>query len=229
MSPIPPVVDRSLSRRLELAEGRTSVAYVESRARLAPEVGAAWAEAGGAVALFDGVGSPITQTFGFGIAGPASADDLARLDAFLDERGAPPFHEVSPLADPAHLALLADRGYRPVELTTVLYQPIARDARADEPADVPRARPIAPGEARLWSDTAAAGWGTEGEWVADFMRAFGEVSAAAEGVVSFVAELDGEPVGAATLSIRDGVALLSGASTRPECAMTPDDDTMKSA
>ena len=48
-----PYADVSLSRRLERAEGRSNAAFVESRARLAPDVGATWIECAGAFALFD--------------------------------------------------------------------------------------------------------------------------------------------------------------------------------
>ena len=48
--------------------------------------------------MFDGPSSPLTQTFGLGLFQTATADDLAAIEAFYHERGAPVFHEVSPLA-----------------------------------------------------------------------------------------------------------------------------------
>jgi GNAT superfamily N-acetyltransferase len=215
MPALPYVTDLALSRRLEHAEARANVAFVESRARVAPASGATWREAAGAFAMFDGVGSPITQTFGLGLAGAPSDDALAEIEAFFAERGAEVFHEVSPLADASLLPRLGDRGYRPVELTSVMHQPIA-GAALDDTAPALRVRPIAPGEEAAWADTAARGWATEAAGLEEFMRGFGRVSARSAGTTCFLAESGGEPVAAAALSMHAGVALLAGASTRPE-------------
>ena len=59
--------DRTLSRRLERAEASSNASFVEAHARLRPEAGAEWIEVAGAYAMFDGVHSPCTQTFGLGI------------------------------------------------------------------------------------------------------------------------------------------------------------------
>ena len=56
--------------------------------------------------MFDGVGSPITQTFGLGLFSPPTDAQLDEIEAFFRDRGAEVFHEVSPLADPAVLAML---------------------------------------------------------------------------------------------------------------------------
>ena len=81
--------DLALSRRLERAEGHACVQYAEARRRLFPDSGAKWIECAGAYAVFDGVESPITQTFGLGMfeeLSPASLDVIERF--FLDLRSA---------------------------------------------------------------------------------------------------------------------------------------------
>jgi len=217
MPDAPVVADLALARRLESAEGRANVAFVESRARCDPSVGATWREVAGALAMFDGAGSPCTQTFGLGLSAPADDAALAELEAFFASRGAEVFHEVCPLVGPELLARLADRGYRPVELTSVTFQPLDAPAAADEPADASiTVRRTGPDETRLWAATAARGWATEGAHLEAFMQSFGEVSASAAGTVCFVAERDGEAVAAAALAMHGGVALLAGASTCPE-------------
>jgi hypothetical protein len=50
------------------------------------------------MALSDGADSPMTQTFGLGMAGAVSAADMEALEGFFNERGAPTQHEVRPLA-----------------------------------------------------------------------------------------------------------------------------------
>jgi GNAT superfamily N-acetyltransferase len=206
--------DLALARRLERAEAAANAAFVTARAALDPASGAAWLDADGAWAMFDGVGSPITQTFGFGLFAPAAPATLDALEAFLDARGAEVHHEVAPLADPAHLGLLAARGYHPVELTTVLCRPIA-DVAAGARAGAPAVRPARDDERDAWAELSARGWGGTAE-LSEFVRGFARVTARAEGTTCFVAEIDGAPVGTAALALHGGVALLAGASTLPE-------------
>jgi GNAT superfamily N-acetyltransferase len=117
------------------------------------------------------------------------------------------------MVPPETLELLGARGYRPVELTSVMFRPIPIDASGTEGRV--RARIAADDEVDLWSDTAAEGWREFGELSA-FMRDIGRVSASSEGMTPFLAELDGRPVGTGAVAIHDGVAILAGASTIPE-------------
>lgn len=211
------VTDLALAQRLERAEGATNAAFVEAHARLDPAVGASWRDFGGTYAMFDGPGSPLTQTFGLGLFTPPTHESLAEIEDFFTERGAPVFHETSPLADAALLSLLPDRGYRPVEQTSVLYQALT-DAAGESP---PRrtgdltVRRIEPGEEERWSTTSAMGWGETPE-LKEFMRVFGRVSASSVGTHSFLVESQGTAIAAGALAVHGSVGLLAGASTRPE-------------
>ena len=211
MSSAYPLSDINLARRLERCEAKANAAFVETRARLRPESGATWLECAGAYAMFDGVGSPLTQTFGLGMFATPTASDLETIEQFFEERGAEVFHETCPIAPPEMLELLVARGYHPVELSTVLFQPIPK--RAAENGRV-RARIASKDEVQLWSETAAEGWREFG--VADFMRDIGQISASSEGMTPFLAELDGRAIGTGALGMYDGVAILAGASTIPE-------------
>jgi len=207
--------DADLARRLERAEGQSNVEFVEARARLSPEVGARWIEVAGAYAMFDGPQSPLTQTFGLGLFDPVTPADLARVEEFFRELGAPVFHEVSPMGEPALAALLGERGYRPVEFTSVMFRPLEAATAADARNGKVVARVVGEDEYELWARTAARGWAEFPE-VAGLMYELGLVSAHRHGGVSFLAELDGEPIATGALSIHGGVALLAGASTVPE-------------
>lgn len=207
-----PYVDLALARRLERAEGAANVAFVEARAAMRPESGACWIDVAGAWAMYDGVGSPLTQTFGLGLFDPIGAPELERVERFFRERGAAVMHEVSPVAPPELVALLGDRGYRPFELSSVLFQPIGAGSVPARRESEVRVRVIGRDEQELWADTSAAGWGARAE-LAAFMRDFGAVSARARGTVRFLAEIGGEAVGTAALVLQEGVALLAGAST----------------
>jgi GNAT superfamily N-acetyltransferase len=229
------VTDLALARRLEGTEGRSNAAFVESRALHQPNAGAVWREVAGTMAMFDGVGSPLTQTFCLGLFAPCDAAVLGEMETFFAERGSNTLHEVCPLSDANVLTLLSERGYRPIEQSTVLWQPLiastasapdasAHDASAHDAsahhacargARTPNVRRIDADEVMTWADYAARGWGATAE-LADFMRNFGAVIGSARGTSCFVAELDGAIIGTASLNMQDGVALLAGASTLPE-------------
>jgi hypothetical protein len=206
--------DLDLSRRLERAEGQACLEFAQARSRLYPDSGASWIECAGAWAVFDGVDSPVTQSFGLGIFEPLSPAALDRIEGFFRDRGAVVAHEVSPLAGIATLDLLCARGYRPIELSSVLHRPVDPPAKKD-PGGL-TVRVAAREEAALWADVSARGWAHEHPELLGFFQQFGALAFAREHSVHFVAELDGRPGAAGALSLHDGVALFGGASTIPE-------------
>jgi hypothetical protein len=211
-----PFADLALARRLERTEGRANAEFVETRAKLFPNRGACWIEVAGAYAMYDGMASPCTQTFRLGILQKATAADLEAIEAFYQQRGAPVFHEVSPLADPGVLALLNERGYQPMEFTSILFRPIRPGLQLTAPRnDKIRVRLVQEEEHELWAQTAIAGW-SEFREVADELPELTRVSAKKPDGLAFLAELDGRAIAAGGASIHDGVLLLAGASTIPE-------------
>jgi len=211
-----PFADLALARRLERTEAKSNASFVVARALLFPDSGARWIEVAGAYAMFDGTTSPLTQTFGLGIFEPIAPAQMAELEDFFRQRGASVFHEVSPLADATVLTLLNERGYRPLEFTSVMFRPIRGRLRAKSAHNERiHARLVRDGEQELWAQTAVRGWGASGE-LGEFMRTIGQISARAEGSYPFLAEADGQTIATGGLIIWDGVALLAGASTVPE-------------
>jgi GNAT superfamily N-acetyltransferase len=207
------VSDLALARRLERAEGSANARFVEARAVHAPETGACWMEVAGAYAMFDGPHSPCTQTFGLGLDRMPTPEEMTQLEAFFRDRGASTFHEVSPMADAALLPLLHQRGYRPVELTSVLYLPLA-GRRCPESGEV-TARLAGADEVERFADIAAEGWREHPEFSGQ-IRDLMTVMAKRKGALNFLAELDGKAIGAGALAVHEGIALLAGASTIPE-------------
>ena len=212
--------DLALARRLERTEGTANARFVEARARVAPEIGARWMEVAGAYAMFDGVQSPCTQTFGLGLFQMPTAAEMDRIEAFFRDRGAPVIHEVSPLTDPAILLLLGERGYHPVELTTVMFLELlewktpGRSASALHGSAL-KVRAIGEADRAVWARTSAAGW-SESIELAEMMEGFGKVVAATEGNVPFLVELGEQQIATGGLALHGGVALFAGASTIPQ-------------
>ncbi len=209
--------DLQLSQMLERTEARANSDFVETRARLEPDSGAAWIEVGGAYAMFDGAESPLTQTFGLGIFEEATREHLDELETFFKDRGAPVFHEVSPMADASILQLFAQRNYRPIELTSVMFRPLGDDITESRPRTPElTTRVIAADDADLWAQTSASAWATEHEGLADFMLNFGRISARCDGAFPYLAELAGRPIATGMLFIYGEMCILAGASTIPE-------------
>jgi len=170
-------------------------------------------EVAGAIATYDGAESPMTQTFGLGLASPVLAEELERLEEFFQQRGAPVQHEVCPLAGMAVVSMLHGRGYAPVEMSTVLYRTLP--AAAPGVRNSIPVRIVAAEDRETWVRTAAAGWQEYPE-LAHMLVDLMQVVTAREGEVSFLAEHHGAPIAAAALSIQNGVAILAGACTVPE-------------
>ena len=205
-----------LSKRLERAEAHANAMFVDARARTSPASGACWIEVAGAYAMYDGPASPVTQTFGLGLFETPTPRVFEELERFFLLREAPVFHEVSPLAEPSLLAVLSDRGYKPVELTNVMYRPLAPRVEPGLRAnDRLRVRPIEKHEGSLWARTTARGW-SEFPELNDFLLELGPLSTERRDSVSFIAELDSEPVATGVLCLGGGIALLGGACTVPE-------------
>ena len=208
--------DREFSQKLERTEARANADFVDTRARLDPDYGAEWIEVGGAYAMFDGAESPLTQTFGLGLFEETTDEHLAEIEAFYAARKSPIFHEVSPMADPSLLEILNKRGYRPVELTSVMYRTLDTFlANASTRDSEISTRVISPDEVDIWARTSADGWATENEGLADFMFNFGRVGAQCNGAFPYLCELNDKPIATGALLIYDDICLLAGASTIP--------------
>jgi GNAT superfamily N-acetyltransferase len=209
-----PFSDLALARRLERAEGEACRNFAAARRRIFPASGAEWIECAGACAVFDGVGSPVTQSFGLGIFEELTAASLDVIERFYLDRGAQVLHEVCPLAGVAAIGLLCSRNYGPVEISNVLYRSVERPPAYGPPGV--RVRAIGPEEAQLWANVSARGWTHEHPEVLDFLLETAVISTAREQSLSFLAEIDGEPAAAGALCLHEGIALFAGSATVPE-------------
>jgi len=201
------------SRRLEGAEGFACAQHAEARHRVYPGSGAEWMQCGGAYAAFNGVDSPITQTFGLGIFEDLTSATLDEIEAFFAKHGAPVYHEVSPFAGAEAFALLCTRGYRPVELSSVMYQSVSEPPPVAGNVTV---RIAGPAEAKLWGEISTRGWAQDHPEFAGILSELSETFTARRHTICFLAELDGVPGAAGALCLHEGVALFGGSATVPE-------------
>lgn len=206
--------DSTLAKRLERAEGNACLQFAAARSRLFPGSGAEWMECAGAYVVFDGVDSPITQTFGLGLFEELTEATLDEIEAFFLQRGAAVMHEVSPLAGVAALNLLCARNYRPIEISSVLYRAVENPPAV--PSGSVRAFAANPEQAPVWTDINLRGWTHEHPEFRGFVLKSAAISTAREHSVCFLAEYEGQPGAAGALCIDGGVALFAGAATVPE-------------
>jgi GNAT superfamily N-acetyltransferase len=209
-----PFSDLVLSRRLERAEGHACAEFAAARRTLFPDSGAGWIEYAGTYAVFDGIDSPVTQSFGLGLFEELSPDTWDLIERFFLDRGAPVLHEVSPFAGAAVLDLLCLRKYRPIEISNVLYRPVEHPTVKRE-SDI-RVHVISTEEGQLWAEVSARGWTHEHPELLSFLLQLGTISSARKQSVCFLAELQGKAGAAGVLCIHDGVALFGGSATVPE-------------
>ncbi len=207
-------VDLQLSQRLERAEALANRRHVEAKQKAFPGTDAESIEVAGAYAMFDSVHSPLTQTFGIGVFETPTDEDFEKLEQFFAAHGAPVFHEISSVVDPALLVKLRERGYYAMELTNLLYRPVAEMTPM----------PMSPGlqvriagkdEQEEYSKLAAAAWQLPPEF-APFFEELSQVSSKNDHVVNFVVDFHGKPIGCGGLCLSDDVSLIAGDCTLPE-------------
>ena len=203
-----------LAKRLEGAEAFACAQFAVARKRFYPESTSAWMNCAGATIVFDGVDAPTTQTFGLGLFEELTPTALDQIEQFFLKRGAEVTHEVCPFAGAATLDLLCARGYRPFEISNVLYRAVEAPTESHDGAI--RVRIARSNEAQLWSDINARGWTHDHPEFDTFVRETGVLMVAREGSPCFLAEIDGAPGAAGALILQEGVALFGGAATVPE-------------
>ncbi len=204
---------RSRAERLEGIQMAQNRAACAAMAQYQPDSGASALEVGGGVALFMGVGSPLTQALGMGLQGPLTPEDLDRIEAHLTQRGGKAQFEVCPLADPGLFAALAARGYVLQEFQFAWALDLERAPAAEVPKGA-RIEPLEDGAAFL------------GVVMAGFMECAPEEvprevldlmtpTALAEGQQLWGAYWGDQLVGGGTFFVQGATAALSGASVLP--------------
>jgi GNAT superfamily N-acetyltransferase len=206
-------VDLDLAKRLEGVEAWCGAECARARMQMRPEADTAAVPVAGGYAFFFGAGSPLTEAKGMGMAGPVSAEELEAMERVFSGRGVPAKVMLCPLADPSLLDGLSARGYRPAGFEDVLYRPLDRFEILPRPGDIPVAW-AGPDETEVFGQTLAQGFVAPEEPGPEILE-ITAMSSCIEGMMGLLARVDGQPAGAASLLIRDGLAMLAGASTLP--------------
>jgi hypothetical protein len=209
------VLQASLAQRIELAEAQAAVETAEVLERLRPGAAAVERVAGG-FAVYCGANSPVTQAVGLGLNGPVSEEEFARLEKFYGDRGEAVRVETCPLADPSLIEHFGKRGYRVTEFSNVMARPMKPQGEESwaEPGHGISIETVAPEQMDLWTLTVSQGFAETfpvTPELLEIMKMFGM----GPNSTCYLARVDGNAAGGATLALRNGVAGLFGASTLP--------------
>jgi hypothetical protein len=206
-------VDLGLARRLELADAAQHIDYAEARATLLGTGCCAWERIDGGYAIFAGADNPYSRVVGLGLDGPVGEAVFEQCEAFYRRRDAQPAFSLCPLADPTLLEHLNRRDYQIEMFMQVWYRPLVPGETFPTPPAGIIVRVIEPEEADLWTLVAFRGGLDSDEALPNVTVTIAPYPFMAH-AFCWLALHGGEPAGAATLAICDGVASLFGASTR---------------
>lgn len=207
-----PFADLDLARRLERTDAWVGLESARIHCTMYPDSGATAIPVPGGHAVFQGIGSPLTQVLGLGMSGAVTEAEMEQLEDFFRARGSRAQIELCPFADRSVFRLLAARSYAPLDCSNMLVRRVKPDTRIPVVPSLPQVRRCRPEEAEIWARTVMQGFTGEQvvpeENIAILTSVFKQPD-----TVCFVAILDDRTVGAGALSIYQGVAALYGATT----------------
>ena len=202
--------------RLESVAAASQRALAEATAARFPALEPAWLQAGGGIAAFLELDSPVNGTFGLGMGRSVSAPDIRKLERFFAERGERALAGVCPLAHPTLLRVLAARGWMPAAFENVLARPLVITEMLEPPADGIEVRvALTEAEIELWAALVANGFSApEDPTPAELHLA--RVSPDVPGTTALLGYVDGKPAGTGEVAIDGEIAWLTTDTTLPE-------------
>ena len=198
--------DLALAKRLETADA----VNVQAMARVLSEhlAEAAAEPFAGGIAIFAGVGSPMTHAIGIGLSGCVSDQEMDRMETFFRNRGSACLIDLCPLADPSVIAFVQSRPYRIIEFNNVMVRRIERDEMFEQVAGIRR---VLKPEMPRWCSVVSEGFAEQ----MPVLPEMADVMAAVGGESQCWLAGKEESVAGAAMGIRDGTALFYGDATLP--------------
>lgn len=213
--------DVALAQQIDGAEARLCASIAEGVSTRQPEAGAVVTPLAGGLVVFAGSGSPANKAVGVGLDEPLDLAELATIEERWRERGEAMRVELSSLALPSVGQALTARDYRLIGFENVLGRPVAEPER---PVTAPSItlEELAPDDIGLWLELAVEGFAVPDEGPAplesyprDVLAGIFVDFARARDFRRYLARVDGEPAGSASLRLDGAIAQLCGAATLP--------------
>jgi GNAT superfamily N-acetyltransferase len=216
--------DAALAARIDRAEGRFVASVAEGIGARRADSRTLIQPISGGVSVYAGPNAPMNKVIGLGLEGPIDLDALDEIEREWRARDEAVRIELSILADPSIPVTLSERGYHVHGFENVLARPLEAELAIDDPQGVTIER-LRKEDERTWIDIAVTAFthldGT-GSTADDSSQLAGveEVMSdflTAPGLRTYLARLDGRPVGEGALCLAgDNIALLAGAGTLPD-------------
>lgn len=176
----------------------------------------------GGIAAYVDEGSPFNKIFGLGFDGPVDEKQLEAIERAYAQRNAPVQVEMSCLANPSVGAMLSRRGYVLEGYQNALACPLPMTSKSQNNRGI-EIRLCEEHEAAAWLDVMVTGFlEVDAQGVPsheEFSREVLEHSIGGiigtAGLKHYIASIDGQPVGGASVCMADGFAQLCGAATVP--------------
>lgn len=206
-----------LARRIEDAEARAAIETAELLDRQQHGTAAAVQAIAGGSAIYCGPDSPVTQAVGLGLHGPVSDSDMEQLENFYFTRAETVRVETCPLADNSLIDQFRKRGYYVTEFSNVFAAMLHDLAPLTFQSELPAGtiiEQVPPDQLDLWTLTVAEGFAEHFPVTKEMLNVM-KMFAQGPSTECYLALVNGKPAAGATLSMRDGVAGLFGASTLP--------------
>ena len=213
-------VNTTTALRVDEAEAALTRSVVEAVIASGRASGAFLRTLGSGVAAYLRPGSPMNKVIGVGFDGPIDEDALADIEQEHRLRGEPVRVELSTLARPESAAQLSARGYRLLGFENVLVRSLAT-APTPPVAEV-RVERVSAGAVNAWRKVTVVAVASSDETdVPVDQLSLAEIAAAIEDMLEardferYLAFLNGELAGTASLRMHGAVAQLTGSATLP--------------
>lgn len=214
--------DTPLAARIDRAEMRLSISIAETVATRTPDARALVSPIAGGHAIFAGAGSPANKAIGIGFGATIDEAALEAIERAWTERAEAVRFELSTLADPSLAPTLSARGYRLTNFENVLGRPVTADDREPTPDGI-SISVLPQDDWRTWMNVAIDGFATPDgsapgaeSYPREALEGMFVDFAATPGFQRYLVHVEGEPAGAASLRLDDGLAQLCGAATLPQ-------------
>ncbi|MBI3586492.1 MAG: GNAT family N-acetyltransferase [Ignavibacteriales bacterium] len=201
--------DKILGQQLESAEALNQVEFVRTHNEIFQQSTAAYRSIGSGFAIYAGIDSPLTQSFGLGFNGAVKEQEILELEEFFGERNAPVNIEVSHLADISLTHLLMEREYKILEYSNVLFKQLES---SPTPSTKNEIRQAAEHEIDSIATMIATGF-LEGKEIPALLLEALKASFLQSNAACFITIRNQELAGGGTVFIQNGIAILGGAST----------------
>ena len=201
--------------RIEAADTHHLARCYEAVAKHLPGRPGAMIEVGGGVVPFVGKGLSLSRANGLGMSVPVTDEDLDALETFYQQHDSEADIGVAPYADQTLFDGLGRRGFRLVQLDTLLALRIEPGTRFPPPAEGVTVRIATPDEGPAWVRASLEGFSGSDSEVPEGMA---ETFEAAFHVLTssyLFATVDGVLAGTAGVNLHAGTACVFGASTLP--------------